>query len=53
MESGSLPDKNNPGTWFKLGIKNLKYSDAGNYKCEALNNAGEDQAVINLAVLCE
>lgn len=50
VSSGNFEDKNNPGTWFKLDIRSVKYSDAGAYKCEALNNAGEDQAVLSLEV---
>lgn len=51
VSSVDIGDIGNPGTRIRLEFSSVKHSDAGNYRCEALNLAGQDSKVVHLEVM--
>jgi len=49
----AIQDTVDPGVILRLGIKSLKASDGGEYRCEAENNAGKVQGIAKLEVFCK
>ena len=53
VSSGKIGDDNNPGTRVTLQFSKLTRGDAGNYKCDATNNAGSSSKMVHMEILCK